>query len=692
MLSWKGFLMKKVKLNSCKREKTVVVSRLLHLSTHMYSKTVIRRLYSRFLKIAVSFSSLILGMTALSQTFAAQSEEEMKILRMFYEEKDLVVSPTRNPKPISQVAENITVVTAREIEEMNAHTVAEVLNRVPGVFVVFNQGIGSFGSTSLLQIQGSEERHVLVLVDDVPWNFLSEGSAETNSIPVGIIERIEVIKGPASSAWGSSLGGVVNIITKPAGTAKRPTGSIRGSYGEKDTQDYRAEASGSAGPVGYYVFAGRQDSDGLMSSRYFENDSFYSKFRIPLSKGAEVGLSMGYSHPEIGLGDYPSGDITSTGASRAFFTTASLDASLTRELGLNVSFYRSKQKFIQMNDALGLGFSGPPGELYLETIYDEETTGGGGKLVWTHGMHTAVLGVDIDHGKLDQTLDAGPLLQSMGVPATSTTHPDIEKWALFANDTIVINRWSFTPGIRYDHNSITGSFVSPSLGATYRLGKDSIARASAARGFTIPPLSWTSGGGLFLDPNPSLEAEKVWSYQAGVESAAFGYLWVKATVFRHELEDALILEPFGGGPPAFNDLIVNNGDIRRQGLELEAETVPMYNLSLVAGFAYVNLEPANEVGSDEIYTYNIGFRYDDKESFRAQLFGHYVWWDSDPAWKASYDDFIWDLNLNKRMWSKEEAAAEVFVTGHNIFNGSQYIFGDIKNPGRWVEAGIRVSF
>jgi vitamin B12 transporter len=632
-------------------------------------------------------------MASSSWTSGAQYEEEMKILRMFYEEKDLVVSPTRHPKRISQVAENITVVTADEIEEMNAHTVAEVLNRVPGLFINFNQ---DFGAASLVQTQGSDERHVLVLMDDIPWNFLASGAAETNSIPVGIIEKIEVIKGPASSAWGSSLGGVINIITKPAGNTTSPTGSIRASYGEEDTQDYRAEVSGSAGPVGYYVFAGRQNSDGLMSSRYFDNHSLYSKFHIPFSKDVGMSLSMGYSDPEIGLGDFPSADITSTGASRVFFATASLDASLTRELGLEVSLHRFKQRSVLMNDALGLGFSGPPGELYLDTIYDEETTGGSGKLVWTHGMHTAVLGVDIDHGKLDQTLHAGPLLQSMGLPATSTTHPDIDQWALYVNDTIVIDRWSVTPGIRYDYNNITGSFTSPSLGVTYRLGQDSIARASVARGFTIPPLSWMSGGGLFLDPNPSLDPEKVWSYPLGVESAAFRYLWVKATVFRHELEDALVQEPFGGGPPTFNDLIINNGDIRRQGLELETETVPMYNLSLLAGFSYVDLKPANERGATGIYTYNMGFRYDDRRSFRAQLFGHYIYWDFDALskanWDANYDDFIWDLNLNKRIWFKEKVATELFLTAHNIFNGSQYTFGESKNPGRWLEAGIRVSF
>lgn len=642
------------------------------------------------LKTAAFLCSFLVCIFSLCHTAAAQSEYEMQVLRMFYRERDLVISPTRHPKPISQVAENIAVITAKQIEEMNAHTVAEVLNRVPGLFVNFNQGIESFGSASLIHTQGSEPRHVLVLLDGVQWNFLASNAAETNSIPVGIIERIEVIKGPASSTWGSSLGGVINIITKQTGATRRPVGSIRASYGKSNSQDYRAEASGNAGPVGYYLFAGKQKSEGLMPPRYFDNHSVYSKLHIPLSKDVAVEASVGYSNPEIGLGDFPSVDITSKGASRVFFTTASLDASLTRGLGLQVSFHQFEQKFVLMNDALGL--SGPPGGLYLDTIYDEETTGGDGKLVWSQGVHTAVVGVDIIRGKLDQTLTAGPLLQSMGVPAITATHPDIDRWAVYANDTIVIDRWSITPGIRYDDNSVSGSFVSPSLGITYRLGEDSILRASVAKGFTLPPLSWTSGGGLFLDPNPSLHPEEVWSYQAGFESNAAPYLWLKGTVFRHELKNALTIEPFAAGPPTFNDLVINKGEIRRQGFELEAETRPLHNLSLSAGFAYVDLKPANESGSSDIYSYTIGIRYDDRKSFRAHLCGHYVWWDLDGAMEARYDDSIWDLNLNKRFWSSQKTATELFLTAHNIFNGSQYTLGDSKNPERWVEAGIRVKF
>jgi vitamin B12 transporter len=613
----------------------------------------------------------------------------MIVLSLFYEEKDLVVTPTRYPKPISQVAENISVITEREIEEMNAHTVAEILSRVPGLYVGSSQ---DFGASSLLYIQGSEQKHVLVLVDGIPWNFLSGGGAETNSIPVGTIDRIEIIKGPASSAWGSSLGGVINILTKPTGHEQRPTGSIRASYGEKSSQDYSAQVSGEAGPVGYYLFAGRQDSKGLRDSRYFDTYSLYTKFHFPVSDYVETNLSLGYSRPEMKFGDFVSWDVTATGVLHSFFAAASVEAFLARGLSLKVSYHTLKQESQQMNTALGLGMVGPPGELFLESIFDEDTTGGRAKLVWERGRHTAVLGVDFDWGRLDQTLNAGPLLQSWGVPENSVTRPEIDQRAVYANDTIVVGEWSFTPGIRVDDNSITGSFVSPSLGLTYKLGKESVLRASAARGFTIPSLSSSSGGGVRLDPNPALEPEEVWSFQAGIESGALKYLWARATFFRHDLDKALKRETGGGGPPAFNDLIINDGEIRRQGLELEVHTLPYYLLSLQTGFSYVDISPSNDSGAEETYAWSIGLRYDDKASFRAELLGRFVWWDVYPRYNASYDDFIWELNLNKKILSGKAMNTEIFLTAHNLFGGEQFSDGDYMNPQTWIEAGIRFDF
>jgi vitamin B12 transporter len=373
---------------------------------------------------------------------------------------------------------------------------------------------------------------------------------------------------------------------------------------------------------------------------------------------------------------------------------ASLEASLTPDLDLSLSVHRVEKKSSLNYNTLGFGtFGDLMPEPFQENTYDEQITGANGKLVWTSGRQTAVLGIDADHGTLEQSLNAGPFEQSIyGLPATSVVQPAITKWALYANDTVAIGRWSITPGIRYDYNSIIGSFVSPSLGITRRLGKNSLVRASVARGFTMPPLSWTSAGGLFLEPNPSLEYESIWSYQVGLESTAIPYLWVKGTVFYHNLDNEIIRVKYAAGSPTYNDLYVNEGRTRRKGLELEAETVPFYNISVAAGFAYVHIQSDNDTESRDKYTYNIGVKYDDRKSFQAQLSGHYIWWDIAGDSQADYGDWIWDLNLSRKMLETEQFAAKIFLTAHNLFNGNQYTYVDSKNPKRWIEVGIKITF
>jgi vitamin B12 transporter len=625
-----------------------------------------------------------------------RDNETINELLLFWDEKDLYVeTATRHEKKISQVAEDMTVITAKEIEDMNAHTVAEVLNRVTGIFMDF--GGQDFGSSSQIHIQSSihpsfPERHVLVLLDGIEWNLLTDGHAETVSIPVEIIKRIEVIKGPASSSWGSSLGGVVNIITKDAGDTPQTSGTLSASYGEANSQDYRGEISGKAGRVGYYLFAGKQKSDGLSNNRSFDNYSLYSKFSLPLSQDVNVGVSVGYSDPHMKSFESPDLDLTAKLFFRTFFATANLDATISSELTLNIALRTFRQEAGQLNNVLSTG------DLLLNNISDEETTGGSAKLVWKHGIHTAVFGFDASHGSDDQTLE--------GI-FMSTPHSVIDKWAVFANDTISLGRFSITPGIRFDHNNITGSFTSPSLGVTYKVAEKTILRASVARGFTIPPLGWTAGGALFLDPNPDLKSESVWSYQAGIESGVCDFLWVKATAFYHDLKDAIVKVPFAGGPPgcsglACNDLFENVGKVRRHGFELEAETAPFHNFSLKAGFAYVHTKTSTDSETVTVpppnaaYEYNVAVKYEDPANLMVQLFGHYGWWNlNDPGFNdplTKYNDFVWDLNLRKRVYTCGKTSAEVFLTGHNLLNGSQYALSLAKNPTRWVEGGLRFKF
>ncbi len=637
----------------------------------------------KFIKVFL-FISIILS---ISINCFGQSEEEMQMLRLFYEDKDLIVSATRSLKPVTQVAENITVITSSDIDAMNAHSVAEVLDRVPGLFLSTNR---DFGATSLLNMQGSEPRHTLVLVDDIPWNLTSEGSAETITVPVGIIERIEIIKGPASSAWGSSLGGVVNIITKSAGTTNKPGGSIYASYGKKNSQDYRADLYGKIGKAGYYLYAGGLDSDGLVQSRFSDNKQFYSKIELPFSGNVKTGLSMGYSDTQTGFGDYLDQDINIRGNLKTFYSSPFVSATVTEGLDINLSAYYIQQETAQRSNSLGLGITGEPGEIYLGSDIKDKSWGARFQAVWDKEINSLVFGMDIGKGEYDQTLNAGSLLQSFGVPYISRFSPDNTKWALYINDTISSGAWSVTPGIRYDHETITGSFISPSLGLTYLLSKDTLLRGTIARGFSAPGLSWTSGGGMFLDPNPSLKHEEVWSYQAGAESA-FPFMWLKANIFLHDLRNSIVNSPFGGGPPTYNDILINSGDIKRKGIEIEAESVPIYNLSFKGGLSYVDINPPNAAGSSEIYSFVTALKYQDN-TINGQLVGYYNWHDLNNISGGSPDDFIWDLSISKIIKISQGNDVEFFAVGRNLFNGSQYPYIENINPRRWFELGIKYRF
>jgi vitamin B12 transporter len=593
----------------------------------------------------------------------------MEILRLFYEEKDLVVSATRYEKPSSQVAENITIVTAKEIEEMNAHTLTDVLNTIPGVQVEIK---GGPGSATLARIQGSDYRHVLVLIDGVSLNNLSDNVADIGAIPVQNIERIEIIKGPASSAWGSSLGGVINIITKSTGYTSRPEGTVSLSYGGKDTGDYRADIAGEAGQIGYYLYAGHLHSDGFNPNQEVSANNFYTKLNVDLTEKVSLLLTLGYNKGSRGFGEDTESDFSFNQDFEYLFSTLSLNAVLNDKTDLSLSLRTSRQNTELFFNQLSTGV-----ELEKNT-YDDKTNGGSAKLTWRNRLHTIVIGADYDNGELESnTIVSGKRR--------------LEKWAVFVNDTLIFDKWSFTPGIRYDYTSTSDDFVSPSLGITYALGAKSIFRIDVARGFNIPPLMATYGTGFFFKPNPDLEVEKVWSYQAGIESGALKYLCLKTTVFRHDISGAIVSEELPDG--TFTK--INKDEIRRQGIDVEIKTVPVYNISLSSGFIFQNIK---NLETDEIikniprYTCDIGLEYDDKKSFVGLLKGHYIWWNAKSLYGGKYSSFIWDLNLIKKLHKSNDNTAEIFLTAHNIFDGSQYLDGLFKNPGRWLEAGIRVKF
>ncbi len=592
---------------------------------------------------------------------------------MYFSDEELVVqSATRSPEPVSRVAENITVVKAADIERMNAHTLADVLNTIPGVEVWMSGGPGQQAQAPIL---GSNDRHVIVMMDGVILNYLWSGIAEIGMIPVQNIEKIEIIKGPASSVWGSALGGFVNIITK-SGRSVDQGGMLSGSLGTKGFGDFRAEARGKQDRFGYYLTANTLQSDDLVPHQSVSAYNAYAKISYDLTDKTDVLLALAYERSW--RDDYfnnfsPDPTFAASGSDRSehVHSTLAVNSALTNKLDFNMSVWTINQYQNTATTDLTTG----------DTSYAKELNHGYGtsaKLTWKPQQQTVVFGADLDYRK-----DIFFVL-----PGGEQT---IKRWAVYANDTILLNSLAITPGIRFDHTNSNGDVTSPSLGITYTISNNTIIRAFAAHGFSIPRTGDTFGFINGWIGNPDLKMETVWSYQAGVESAALKYIWMKLSVFRNDIHDEI------------HDVILPSGEIqmqnigreRREGVLIEAKTAPVFNMSLSAGAEFVSAKDLNtgeHISEVPVQVYDIGIRYDDRDSFKALLQGRHINWNATPEDMSQYHSILLDLNITKKIYQHKDSSLEVFVNVHNLLNTAQYLMALYPNPERWYEGGIRYKF
>lgn len=583
-----------------------------------------------------------------------EEDETLELFNAFHVQSS---ASSRVLKPLSQTAENVTVITAAEIRALNAHTLADVLATIPGVQI---DSRGTHGNVALTSLQSSSSQHVLVMLDGVALNTQGENFSDVGMVSTQIIERVEIVKGSASSAWGQALGGVINVITKSPERGQPTSGSVIASIGERTTTDARAELSGTSGNMGYYLSGGYLGTDGLTPHTAVTSNGVYTKLIWDLPDHGLLWSTFKYDKVDRGTlwGGYINWDEKNDQSNHNLSASLGMRKQLTGQLELELL---GRYVSSDMNHFASQISDNAP----IKTINTRELAGGvNAKLVWRSNQNMLVVGGDYEHvvAKANDTFVNVDVLDRK-----------VDRWGVYLNDTATFGPVSIVPGVRFDRTGSGSDQNSTSLGFVIQLNDTMILRGYTARGYSLPS--------ILQDRQP----EKVRTNQLGFETTAVPYLWVKGTLFSNDTRNVLNRRNLDSSVPESRIA---------KGAELELRTTPINYTSLGAGYTFTDsfhTSDGSQIYADPRHTVQLALRYDDK-AYRGVLTGRHIFWNGVPEYNGRYSGLIWDLYLGATLFKKEATSLELFLSGHNLFNGDQYQDELAPNAGRWFDGGIRVNF
>jgi vitamin B12 transporter len=155
---------------------------------------------------------------------------------------DLVVTATRTETAKNQLAAAATVYTRKDIERLQAKTIPELLSNTPGIDMAQS---GGYGKDTNVYMRGTNSDHVLVLIDGIKVGSVTSGTTPFQFIPLDQVERVEIIRGPQSSLYGSeAIGGVIQIFTRKGVQQDKPSVTLDAGAGTYDTYRVSGTVSG----------------------------------------------------------------------------------------------------------------------------------------------------------------------------------------------------------------------------------------------------------------------------------------------------------------------------------------------------------------------------------------------------------------------------------------------------------------
>jgi vitamin B12 transporter len=608
----------------------------------------------------------------------------------------VVVTATRVETPIEEIASSITIISSNEMERKQKATVLEVLKGIPGLDVVQTGGVGS--NTSIF-LRGANSEHTLVMIDGVEVNDpISPGrSYDFAHLTVDNIERIEILRGPQSTLYGSdAMGGVIHIITKKG--EGKPKFYLSAEGGSFTTFRETAGVRGGNKWVNYSLGISRFDTEGISAANKkdgnyerdgYENTSLSARLGFKPMDNLDIDFILRYVNTKTELdnfGGVGGDDPNNIAKSKQFLFKTQVGLSLFENIWLQKLGFA-----INDHDREIKNKKDPQHPFdYEKGHFDGEFL----KFDWQHTLNlhktnALTFGFEYEEEKGKSKY----YWESLWGPGLSLFPKEKAKIkGYYIQDQIRLwERFFTTIGVRIDDNSRFGTETTYRIAPAYLIKEtDTKIKGTFGTGFKAPTLYQLFAPATLWGPigNKDLKPEKSKGWDFGIEQDLLKHkVSLGATYFRNDFKDLIDFD--------FSKGYVNIAKAKTEGIELFASVKPIDNLTARINYTYTDTEdkktdkpllrrPRNKMGFDLNYHFldkgnvNLGAIYvgkrDDWKPYpvRGRIGGYTL-----VNLAASYD-------ITKNF--------QIFGRVDNLFDKDYVEVSGYGTPGLSFLGGIKLSF
>lgn len=427
---------------------------------------------------------------------------------------DVVVTASRVQQSRASVVADVTVIDRETIERAGASSFTDLLRLQPGVQVVSS---GGAGTASSIFLRGTNDQHLVVLIDGLRVSSATLGATAFENIPLSQIDKIEILRGPASSLYGAdAIGGVIQIFTRK-GEAGKPLAHAALGLGSYDTKTAEAGVSGGYGNLRYGINLSSFDTDSFSAKRIRNNafDKDNDGYRN-LSASAYLDLTVKSGHT-LGLQFFESKGHNNFDNAYDNYGNQTLQSYAFTSKNQFTDFWHSTFK-------LGMGIDDSDSHAKPNTTVSSSSYNPTGiseyrteqqQLTWQNDFNLPIGTLMLAYERLEQNVDSQTNLKTKYKKERNDD-------SFLAGYLADIGNHSLQLSARENHNTQFGTYTTGGIGYGYRFSPAWRVTANYGKAFKAPTfnqLYYPNFGDPNLKPEKSDNVEASMKY-AGNDVAA----------------------------------------------------------------------------------------------------------------------------------------------------------------------------